>query len=146
MAPTSRPAFFRFLSSAIFCTAVMVGGCARGPSVPMYPVTGAVTFDGSPVERGSVVFDPADGKSPPVMAGIEGGRYEARVPQGEKIVRVDAVRTTDKSDEYGGRITESFISRTYNDASTMRMTVSADGPNTFDIVMESAGKRLPGKR
>lgn len=116
---------------------VGTGGCGRGTSVPMYPVSGAVTFDGSPVEKGSITFDAVDNRSPPVMGGIENGRYEVRVPAGEKIVRIDAVRSAERQDQYGSQVFESFIPREFNEASKLRATISPNEANEVDIVMKS---------
>lgn len=121
----------------LFCIPVVGGGCGRGVSVPKYPVSGAVTFDGSPVEKGSITFDAADMSTPPAMGGIENGRYQVEVPEGEKIIRIDAVRASKKADQYGSQAFESFIPREYNEASKLRATVSPTGVNQVDVTMES---------
>jgi hypothetical protein len=72
------------------------------------------------------------------MGAIEEGRYAVKAPAGEKIVRVDAVRTLDQKDQYGSAVTESFIPQKYNSDSRLRMTVSAIDMNPFDVDMESS--------
>lgn len=119
-------------------TAVTVSGCSGRSTVPMYDVSGAVTFDGTPLAHGSIVFDSVDGLTAPVMGGIEEGRYAVKAPIGEKIVRVDAVRTLDQKDQYGSAVTESFIPQRYNSDSRLRMTVSAIDMNAFDVDIESS--------
>jgi hypothetical protein len=119
-------------------TAVAVPGCSGHGTVPTYDVSGAVTFDGTPLPHGSIVFDSVDGLTAPVMGAIEEGRYAVKAPAGEKIVRVDAVRTLDQKDQYGSAVTESFIPQKYNSDSRLRMTVSAIDMNPFDVDMESS--------
>lgn len=115
-------------------------GCSSG-TTPMVEVTGTVTFDGQPLDHGSIVFDSADGLAPPVMGGIEGGRYTVGVPEGEKVVRIDAVRTLERKDQYGSPITESFIPSAYNGESLLRMRVTPGATNTFDVAIDSSGHR-----
>jgi hypothetical protein len=70
---------------------VAVAGCGAGGS----PVSGAVSFDDSPVDSGTISFVPADGKGPTFGGVIAGGRYEVVAPTpGPKVVRVSAVRPT----------------------------------------------------
>lgn len=130
------------LSAAWLCGGLLLAGGCSGGGVPLFPVEGTVTFEGRPLERGSIVFDSADGLAAPVMGGIEAGRYRIDAPEGEKIVRIDAVRTLERKDQYGSPITESFIPSGYNGESQLRMRVVAGGVNTFDVAME---KRGPGR-
>ena len=55
----------------------IAAGC--GPSGPeRVKVSGTVTFQGSPLKNGTIVFVPAEGtKAPPSGANIENGRYMA---------------------------------------------------------------------
>src|SRR4051812_26076120 len=59
-----------------------VGACRRGPSGPStVPVTGTVTFNGSPVEGAMVTFIPAGTDDPRVGSQAEtdyDGRYQLR--------------------------------------------------------------------
>lgn len=70
------------------------------------------------------------------MGGIENGEIKAEVTAGEKIVRISAVRTLEKKDQYGEAITESYIPDKYNGASKLRETISADGENKLAIELE----------
>ena len=55
-------------------------------------ISGKVTVDGVVVETGSVAFAPADGKTSVEGAEIKNGDYSARVPPGEKIVRIRGMK------------------------------------------------------
>ncbi len=108
-------------------------GCNASDGPRKYPVTGTVTYAGEPIESGSVVFDPVDGEGPSAMGGIENGVLSAEVTAGEKVLRISAVRTLDKKDQYGEAITESYIPAKYNGDSQIRETISADGENKLAI-------------
>ncbi|MBI1249318.1 hypothetical protein GC197_15915 [bacterium] len=128
----------RALFAVVFTSllALITSGCTQSDKPPTYKVTGTVTYDGKPVESGSIVFDPADGMGQSAMGGIENGKITADVPAGEMIVRISAVRTSEKKDQYGEAITESYIPDKYNQASQIYETVKPDGDNTFTIALE----------
>jgi hypothetical protein len=55
-------------------------------------ISGKVTVDGEAVETGSIAFAPADGKTSVEGAEIINGKYKAKVPSGEKIVRIRGMK------------------------------------------------------
>ncbi|MBQ2789436.1 MAG: formylglycine-generating enzyme family protein [Thermoguttaceae bacterium] len=55
-------------------------------------ISGVVTVDGEPVDKGSIRFKPADGQGPTDDAQIVDGKFEAEVSTGEKILVVDGVK------------------------------------------------------
>ena len=130
------------------CVAILVAcaelaslGCGRGGS----PVSGAVSFDGAPVENGRISFVPADGKGPTFGGLIEAGRYAVVAPTpGAKVVRVSAVRPTgrklppDPLDGGAAPVDEiaPYIPEQYNDRSTLTCDVVA-GQNKFDFHLKS---------
>lgn len=124
--------YLKFTILLMLLLAVPGIGCGDSKAA-VYPVTGTVTFDGTPIENGSIVFDPADGKGGAAMAGIVNGEITGEVPSGEKILRISAVRTSGKKDQYGEEETESFIPEKYNLKSDLKETVSAEGENRFVI-------------
>ncbi|MBA2113538.1 hypothetical protein [Bremerella alba] len=111
-------------------------GCTTSEDNPKYPVKGTVTYAGEPIEVGTIVFDPVNGEGPSAMGGIENGNIQAEVTAGEKIVRVSAVRTLERKDQYGEPITESYIPDKYNGTSKLHQTVTRDGANDFVIELE----------
>jgi hypothetical protein len=114
---------------------ISLQSCGRS-GIRTYPVTGTVTMAGQPIEKGSIVFDPADGRGTSAMGSIENGQFTAEVPAGEKIVRITAVRTTNEKDQYGEFITESYIPERHNTNSEIKRTVSANGENRFDLILD----------
>src|SRR5438876_9410259 len=80
-------------------------GMCLGCSGNLATVEGNVTFDGQPVEKGSIIFEPADGVGPVAGGTIENGKYrlnweEGLVP-GKMIVRISAVRPTGRKIKAG---------------------------------------------
>lgn len=56
-------------------------------------VSGTVTYEGEPIEKGSINFLPVDGKGASAGGQIVAGKYEvAEVPPGQKLVEVIAVK------------------------------------------------------
>ena len=69
--------------------AFLVAGCGGG----MATVSGKVTYDGSPVEDGTITFLPADGKGPSAGGKISGGSYVVdNLTPGPKVVQIVAVK------------------------------------------------------
>jgi hypothetical protein len=123
-------------AATVLLLACGILGCgASGP--PTYAVSGTVTFNGAAIDEGSIVFDPADGQGPSAMGGIRAGTFTADVTAGEKILRINAVRTSDEKDQYGERVTESYIPARFNQESDIRRTVTAGEPNRFELELGS---------
>lgn len=85
--------------AAVVAGAVVLAGCEAGP--PSGEVSGTVSFDGAPVEKGSITFTPADGKGPTAGGTIQGGRYSvAKVPVGASKVSITGDKETGKKKLY----------------------------------------------
>jgi hypothetical protein len=74
-------------STSIFCClglcAVLVGcSSSKYSGEQRYPLTGEVTFDGQPVDLGSITFIPAERKGRPSGGVIENGKYEVPEEKG----------------------------------------------------------------
>jgi hypothetical protein len=123
-------------------------GCGDGK----VRVQGTVTFDGKPVERGVISFDPADGRGPNTGGKIASGRFElsglAAATPGKKIVRIRASRPTGRKIESGppappGTLVdelEAYIPAHYNENSTLTAELVPGKVN------EVAFNLLPPKR
>lgn len=131
----------------IVCLPFLLTGAGCGDG--RVAVEGEVTFDGQPVEKGTIAFEPADGAGPMAGGEIQDGRYvlsgDAAVIPGEKIVRITAVRKTGRRLEAGppeppGTMVdelERYIPPEYNTQSTLTCEITADGRNQHDFAMES---------
>ena len=138
------------LFSAMGLIVAALGMCL-GCSSDLTMIEGAVTFDGQPVEQGSITFEPASGAGPSAGGTIENGRYQidaSGVTPGEMIVRISAVRPTGKKIEAGppeppGTMVDEvrpYIPAAYNDQSTLKAPVKA-GKVTQDFALKSQPPR-----
>ena len=85
---------FVILSAGVFALGG-VAGCTADKTVE---VSGAVTLDGKPLDKGEIVFVAANGSARPVGGSVESGRYKVRVEPGRKKVMVNASKLSDKID------------------------------------------------
>lgn len=125
---------FAFLALGLVVVSGCGGGASDAPS--MFEVTGTVTFDGKPLEKGSIVFDSADGQTKAAAGGIENGKFSFESPLGPKTVRISATRETGQKDEYGETVSESYIPAKYNAESKLEATVERSGENKFDYALD----------
>lgn len=113
-------------------------GCASGPNEPTpVTVTGTVLLDGKPLESGTITFSATDGR-PPAEGTIANGAYSLKVPPGERRVEIRRyVDLKDKKGPGGETLTMDTIPSKYNNESTLKATVTAEGPNEFGFKIES---------
>jgi hypothetical protein len=135
----------RYLFVAAFAVGptLLTAGC--GPSTGT--ITGAVTVDGKPVEKGVISFIPADStKAQPITVDITAGKYSAQTQTGPKIVQISAPVVTGRRPEYNGPgaplidITEESIPAQYNSDSTLKLDITP-GANTKDWALEGVKRK-----
>ena len=74
--------------SAMGLALLVSTGC--GPSTA---ISGAVTYEGQPVQQGWITFLPADGKGPVAGAAIAEGKYQVdQIQPGKKTVQIIGVK------------------------------------------------------
>ena len=73
----------RFLTVISF---LLLTGCLGDGKVS---VSGDVSVTGSPVDQGTIRFEPSDGKGPTDGATIAGGRYTVKLTPGKKNVYIE---------------------------------------------------------
>jgi hypothetical protein len=121
----------------------MCPGCGSNRNT----IEGAVTFDGQPVERGSITFEPASGEGPSAGGTIQNGRYKIDadgITPGEMVVRISAARSTGKKVEAGppeppGTMVDEvrpYIPANYNERSVLTVQVKP-GKTTQDFALKS---------
>ena len=88
------PSIRLFLLS-LFCCFVFAG-CGGDALVP---ISGNVTFDGVPVEEGTITFMPETGTGTSGSAPISNGRYSVRVEPGRMIVQIFGLREPTPADQ-----------------------------------------------
>ncbi len=129
------------LALAVCCVAFV--GC--GPKDGLTPISGTVTLDGAPIEKGTINFAPKGGPGTAAGGPIVNGKYEARVSPGKMAVTIYAQKTekvenpTEEQIERG--LTENVVNiipAKYNSASTLEADV-AEGqkdPINFELTTE----------
>jgi hypothetical protein len=86
------------ISTALLVLGVVVG--CSGAKKDEVEVTGSVTIDGEPIPQGVVQFVAADGQTPTGGGVIKDGKYQAKVPPGEKKVLVLGTKVVGQEPEY----------------------------------------------
>lgn len=126
-------------------TLLVCVGCGNG----RYPIAGEVTFDGKPVESGTIVFEPADGQGPTTGGKIKDGKYaltdNAAPLPGKKKVRISAGRKTGRLIPAGppappDMMVEEiirYIPKTYNQQTTLACEVAPNGSRQIDFDLKS---------
>jgi hypothetical protein len=120
---------------------------ALGCTGPKASVQGQVRYGGQLVDKGSISFEPADGKGPTAGGIIDNGSYVvADIPPGSKVVRIRGVRKTGKKKEAGppfpkGHLVEEevpFIPAVYNDKTMLTAEIAHGKANevNFDLKAE----------
>jgi hypothetical protein len=148
MKTTTFPFFIAMLVAVIGCT-----GGETGPKTMR--VRGDVSYDGKPIQEGTIDFVPTDG-SPPAQAQIKAGHYDLPPeagPVAEKSYRVmisslaKTGKTTPNLMPGGGDPMESLyntIPAEYNAQSTLKATISADASkNQFDFNLQKGAAPKP---
>ena len=105
-------------------------GCADGGPHPQ-DITGSVTLDKEPVERGIIRFEPKGGTTPTAEALIEAGRYAMPVMPGTYKVEIRAPRTTKRKRDIAGPgqeadVTVESIPARYNNETTLEVIITKD--------------------
>lgn len=114
---------------------LLTSGCGGDGKVP---VSGSVSFDGQPVERGEISFVPVEAGQSPDGGTIENGQFAFRTTPGAKRVEIRASRPLppEKQTDAAGTFYEDFIPARYNRESSLQQEVPAEGASglKFDLV------------
>lgn len=136
------------LAFTLLPTVALLLGCgASGPRT--YPVSGTVTFEGTPIDKGSILFLPSEGPGRPEGGEIVDGRYSFEATAGKKRVQVHATRAIPGTHNpmLGGPDREEFLPPEYDAKSTLTAEVVADQANTIDFPLKArAGSKPVGPR
>jgi hypothetical protein len=121
---------------ALFTIALlgMLVGCSSNTSAE---VTGIITVDGQPAEKGSISFIPVDGKTTTEGGVIENGKYTAKSAIGAMKVQIRVPKVTGKKQLYDDKKAEfvptysETLPRKYNTDTELRLDVKP-GKNEKD--------------
>jgi hypothetical protein len=125
-------AFCLFLS-----TTLMIMGCGDQKESE---VSGTVTYDGKPLEQGSIRFSPVSGTGPSGGGAIKDGKYSAKnLTPGMSKVSISGTKVTEtKKMDYGSDGTqvvttgEDIVPEKYNKASELKFELKP-GSQTKDF-------------
>jgi hypothetical protein len=121
------------------CFILLLMGCGPKGSAT-YEVTGTVTYEGQPLERGAIELVPDNTKQRAVEARIAGGKYTIRAPEGEATVRIYATRVSGPFNKEMGAAPETqYLHDNYNARSKLRVKVSGSGENIHDFKLTKSG-------
>ena len=118
-------------------------GCGKSPNtLPVANVSGTVSVDGKPLEKGSVTFETPG--FPPKILSVSDGKYSGAVNTGQNRVVVSAPRPLaaankmskedkQRMESSGLPLTEESLPPEWNTASKETRVVEAGGANAFDF-------------
>ena len=121
----------RATCNAIATIALFILPCLGGCSGKEGNVSGEVTLDGHPLKEGIIRFVPVDGQTAAADAPIVNGKFNAKVPAGEKRVEISApkvVGTQKMIDEPGAKEVDEIgelVPERYNARSELTMKVES---------------------
>lgn len=123
--------------------ALVAGGCGKsGPKT--YDVTGTVTYDGQPLESGSIAFAPTDPEMQGYQAEITAGKYTIELPAVDMAVKIYANRPSGPYDKVmGGTPTEQYLHPNYNDNTKLKATITTESGQVHDFKLDKQGKVEP---
>jgi hypothetical protein len=126
----------------LYIAIVFLYGC--GPPDPgLYKVSGTVSFDGRPVEKGTIVFEPVD-SVPGNSAGgeIHNGVFTLQSRQGKKRVSIRATRPIPGQWNNVMKVPaiQQYIPAYYNSKTTLTAEVLPEGENHFEFNLASDAK------
>lgn len=125
-----------FLAAALLLgTLSGCGGKETGPE--KFTVTGNVTVDGAPLEKGRIQFR-AGGNGKAFVGEITDGEYSLETEAGSMTVEITASRAIPGKFDEGASpddepqpIMEMYIPEQYNSKTTLKADVTPDGENKF---------------
>lgn len=121
-------------------------GCGSGKSNDVVTVTGRVTVDEQPLEKGLIQFLPIDGKNGSTAGEIRQGEYALDVPIGNKRVEVTSPKVIGQKKAYDTPespvmdLLEEQIPLEYNGQSLLKASVSRE-QKKFDFTLKSKPTR-----
>jgi hypothetical protein len=107
-------------TASVVCGLLVLAGCGDGGPKRL-PVSGTVSFDGTPIAKGEILFT-APGQAPDA-APIVDGKFTAQVQPGKKRVEIRASKQVGESDM--GPIMEGYIPARYNESSELEADITA---------------------
>lgn len=153
---TPDPSPARAPRSPAWLVLMVLAGCG-GPvdKLPRQAVSGSVTLDGKPLERGTISFQPVSELPTAAAVSVNGGQYsmaraEGLVPGAYRVLISSTPPTVSQVDSKTSRPPppgqaspppKESLPEKYNASTTLTAEVKEAAKNTFDFPLESAPKK-----
>ncbi len=115
-------------------------GCSKDNTAR---ISGTVTLDGTPLEKGTISLSPADGRSPTAEAIITAGKYSVTTLPGPKNVIIHGLKKVGERRYHPEDptsplvdVNEETVPERYNTASELHEQLQA-GAQTLDFALQS---------
>lgn len=129
---------------------LLLAGCGGSDGPPTFRVSGKVTLDGQPVNKGQITFKDAAGQTKSMAAEVQNGAYSFLCTAGQKKIEITSLRKVEgKQHKFGGNpgdpigpnnsadIYEEAIPAVYNTQTTLEQEVKSSGSNQFNFDLKS---------
>ena len=133
------PEMRRLANVALVISMVLIG-CGKSKGPPTAVVSGKVSLDGAPLEKGVINFVPTDGKGTTEGGKIVKGAYSVTVGLGDKRVEIRSPKVVGQRDAYPGDpnspkmdITEEVVPSRYNSRSELKVPVTGRKAEDFKL-------------
>lgn len=131
---------YRILIPILVISLVGCGGVLSGKRSTV-TLQGTVSLDGTPVDEGTISFEPKDGKGGSVSAQITDGNFETRIEPGVKIVKINSPKMLRTEPAYPGspdspmiEVSTEQIPAKYNSPSRLEKDLTeVSGPVSFEL-------------
>jgi len=148
-----RVPYCRCARYLLICLAIVgaTGGCGESDPLGRHAISGSVTLDGAPIEKGSIGFQPADKSITSGGDAIANGKYsiprETGLPIGKYRVTINAPKPGTGGDVTAGAlpgeavpVPQELIPPEWNVKSEQFIEVTEKGPYVFNFDVKSKGK------
>jgi hypothetical protein len=130
----------------LLCVVGLVAGCGGDKGPKKYDVSGMASFDGVPIEKGSISFVPRDTTKAPEGGTIENGKFKFQALPGAQTVEIRGSRPAAVQDEpLMGTKYEDFVPAQFNSSSYLKAEVTTSGPNTFTFDLKTQELKEKGE-
>jgi hypothetical protein len=114
----------------------LFAGCGRDK---LLEISGAVTYEGQPVQKGTIAFLSPEDKGPTAATVIVAGKYSVKVPPGPRIVRIEGFKVLGQQLLHPNNpsspkvdVLEPIIPAEYNEKSKLKAEISGNA-RVFDF-------------
>jgi hypothetical protein len=142
--------------TTVWLASLVLAGCgSAGDNLPRQPVSGKVTLDGKPLERGTISFQPDSGLPTAAAVAITAGQYSMARAQGlvpgayrvlisstpQSPVTIDPATGMPPPPGQPTPPPKELLPAKYNASSTLSAEVKEGATNRFDFALDTAAKK-----